>query len=174
MQGQLVELAAIAVVLAMLAAALLADLRTGKIPNWITAPGAAVGIALGAAGAGLPGLADRLCGMGAVLVAVLLLSRAARLGGGDIKLLMAVGALKGFHFALWAMLLTGVFGGLVAAVVVLRRRAMKETALNLMVAAMLPNTGGPSTTIPAAPAAAKIPYSIAIALGSLSALGLGM
>ena len=174
MQAQVTELAATGVVLAMLATAVVADLRVGKIFNWLTAPCAAVGIALGAAGGGLPGMADRLSGMAVVLVGVLLLSRAATVGGGDIKLLMAVGALKGFHFALWAMLLTGVLGGLVALVYMLRHRAIKETALTMMVATMVSSAGGQSAAIPTGPAAGKIPYSTAIALGTLSALALGM
>lgn len=170
MHGQVTEIAATSVMLAMLAVAVVTDLRTGKIRNWLTAPAAVTGVALGAAGGGLTGMADRLAGMALVLAVVLLLSRVASLGGGDIKLLIAVGALKGFHFTVWAMLLTGVFGGVVAAVVMLRRRAIKETAVNMMVATMLSSTGGTSTAIPAGSVAGKFPYSIAIALGSILAL----
>ena len=158
--------------IAMLAVAVTTDLRCGKIRNKLTLPCAAVGLVLGGIAGGLSGVADRALGAAVVLAVVLVLSAAAGLGGGDAKLLIAVGALKGFHFAIWAMLLTGVFGGVVAAVVVLRRRAVKQTAFN-MIANMLSNAGGVPTQVAAGSAAGKIPYSIAIALGALAALAVG-
>jgi len=157
----------------MLAVAVVTDLRAGKIYNWLTAPCAAIGLAAGAVAAGLPGLADRALGAAVVLGAVILLSALVGLGGGDAKLLIAVGALQGFHFALWAMLLTGVFGGVLAVVLMVRRRAVKQTALN-MAANVLSNAGGVPTDLAEGSALGKIPYSIAIALGSVAALALGM
>jgi len=156
----------------MLAAAIVTDLRRGKIYNKLTVPCAMAGLALGGIAAGWSGVADRALGAAVVLAAVLMLAAAAGVGGGDAKLLIAVGALKGFHFAIWALLLTGVFGGAVAAVVVLRRHAVKQTAVNL-IANMLSNAGGVPTDLGAGSAVGKIPYSIAIALGSLAALALG-
>jgi len=104
---------------------------------------------------------------------VLMLSGLVRLGGGDAKLLIAVGALKGFHFAIWAMLLTGVFGGVLAAVVIIRRRAVKQTAVN-MIANMVSSPSGVRMNLAAGSAVGKIPYSVAIALGSIAALALGL
>jgi len=158
--------------IAMLAVAVAADLRTGKIHNKLTVPCAGAGVAMAAMAAGLAGAADHLLGAAVVLAAVLVLSALVGLGGGDAKLLMAVGALKGFHFAIWAMLLTGVFGGVLAAVVMIRRRAMRATAMN-MITNVLSNAGGVPTDLAAGSALGKIPYSIAIALGSLAALALG-
>lgn len=156
----------------MLGAAVATDLRRGKIYNKLTVPCAAAGLALGGIGAGWPGVADHALGAAVVLAVVLALSAAAGLGGGDAKLLIAVGALKGFHFAIWALLLTGVLGGVLAAVMILRRRAVKQSAANL-IANMLSNAGGVPTDLAAESAVGKIPYSIAIALGSLAALALG-
>ncbi len=159
------------VMLAMLAAAVATDLHKGKIYNWLTAPCAAAGLALGLASGGMAGLADRLLGAAAALAVVLLVFHLARLGGGDIKLLLAVGALGGLHFVLWAMLLTGLSGGLLAAVYILRRRAAKQTALNI-ITNMLSNAGALRIESAAASAVGKIPYSLAIALGSVAALAL--
>jgi len=170
--SQMVTIAATGLMIAMLGAAVVTDLRSGKIYNKLTLPCAAVGLALGAVAGGLPGLADRALGAGVALAVVLLLSAAAGLGGGDAKLLIAVGALKGFHFCIWALLLTGVFGGVLAVVMMIRRRAVRQTAVNL-IANMMANAGGVTTDLAAGSALGKIPYSIAIALGSLAALGLG-
>ena len=167
------EIASTILMLAMLAVAVVTDLRSGKIRNWLTAPCAAAGLALGALGAGLSGLGDHALGAAGALAAVLMLSGLVRLGGGDAKLLIAVGALKGFHFAIWAMLLTGVFGGVLAAVVIIRRRAVKQTAVN-MIANMVSSPSGVRMNLAAGSAVGKIPYSVAIALGSIAALALGL
>jgi len=158
--------------LAMLAVAVVTDLRASKIYNWLTVPCAAAGLGLGALANGLPGAADRALGAVVVLGVVLVLPALVRLGGGDAKLLIAVGALQGLHFAIWAMLLTGVFGGALAAVVMIRRRAVKQTAFNL-IANMLSNAGGVPTDLAMGSSLGKIPYSIAIALGCVAALALG-
>jgi hypothetical protein len=55
----------------------------------------------------------------------------------------------------------------------IRRRAVKATAVN-MVANILSNAGGVRTDLAAGSALGKMPYSIAIAAGSLAALALGM
>jgi prepilin peptidase CpaA len=161
MTAHLTEIAGTGIMLVMLAVAVITDVRAGRIYNWLTAPGAALGLTLGL-----------LAGAGAALGASLLLSSFLPLGGGDVKLLIAVGALKGFHFGVWAMLLTGVFGGALALGVMLRRRAVKQTALNL-IANMLSNAGGLRTDLAEGSPAGRIPYSIAIALGSAAALALG-
>ena len=159
--------------LAMLAVAVVTDLRASKIYNWLTVPCAAAGLGLGALANGLPGAADRALGAVVVLGVVLVLPALVRLGGGDAKLLIAVGALQGLHFAIWAMLLTGVFGGVLAAVVIIRRRAVKQTAVN-MIANMVSSPSGVRMNLAAGSAVGKIPYSVAIALGSIAALALGL
>ena len=168
----MLEIAATSLMLVVLAVAVITDLRVGKIYNWLTMPCAAVGVALGGIAGGLAGAADRLVGAAVVLGVVLVLSVLMRVGGGDAKLLMAVGALKGFHFAIGAMLLTGVFGGVLAVVMMVRRRAVKDTARNMIVN-ILSNAGGVRTELAAGSPAGKIPYSIAIALGSVATLLLG-
>ncbi|UCH36156.1 MAG: prepilin peptidase [Armatimonadota bacterium] len=166
------EIVATSLMIAMLAVAVVTDLRSGKIYNKLTVPCAAAGLTLGGVAGGAAGLGDHALGAGIALGAVLMLSAVAGLGGGDAKLLIAVGALKGFHFTIWAMLLTGVFGGVLAAVWMIRRRAVRATAVN-MLTNLLANAGGVHTDLATGSALGKIPYSIAIALGSLAALALG-
>jgi len=100
------ELTAIWPVLAALAVTAVAsiyDLRTGHIPNWLTL--GAWGFALGAhasvgalhfgAGEGVVALACSLAGAVVTALVPLLLYSRRGLGGGDVKLLAAVGALCG-------------------------------------------------------------------------------
>jgi prepilin peptidase CpaA len=160
------------IMLAMLAASLVTDLRAGKIYNFVTAPCALAGLALGFIAGGLAGAGDRLLGMTVVLIAVVLLSPLVKLGGGDTKLLMAVGALQGFQFAIWAMLLTGVSGGVLALALLAKRRMMKQTASN-MLTNMVSTAAGAPVDLATGSAVGKMQYSFAITLGALAALVLG-
>lgn len=160
------------VMFVMLGVSLLTDLRTGKIYNWITVPGAVCGIVLGMMGAGLAGVGDRLLAMAVVLVIMLLLSPLTRFGGGDTKLLMAIGALQGLHFAVWAMLWTGVAGGILAILVALRRRALTQTVRTLA-ANLFARAAGASMDLAAGSPLGKMHYSLAIAVGVVAASVLG-
>ena len=99
---------------ALLCAAAVFDLRTRRIPNALVGTGVAAGLAGHLWLGGGAGLAWSLAGAAAALP--LLLLYAARLfGAGDVKLLMAVGALAGPAFLPWT-LLGAVFAGGVFAV----------------------------------------------------------
>jgi len=124
---------AYAVLVAVLIAAAVDDVRTGKIHNWLTYPAAVIGIAghcfldgvdihgrpLGVAGA----VVGLLVGFGPMFLAW----RAGGVGGGDAKLMGAVGALTGWKFALATMLCGFVIAGLMAIIVTLRRRILRRT-----------------------------------------------
>jgi len=160
------------ITLAMLAVSILTDLRAGKIFNVVTVPCALAGLALSALAGGPAAIAERLLAMVMVFMVMLLLSPFSKLGGGDIKLLMAVGALQGMHFTLWAMLFTGVAGGLLAVLTVARRRLLKQTAAN-MVTNMVSLSAGVPTDLAAGSALGKIQYALAITVGVLAALAIG-
>ena len=79
------------------------DLRHGKVFDRVTLPCMMAGVLLNTLFAGLTGTGASLAGMatavGLALVTTLIAGRG--LGGGDVKLLAAVGALQGPGFALW-------------------------------------------------------------------------
>src|SRR6266571_8113268 len=83
------------VLIALVAAAAWSDLRTGRIPNWITAPGAALGFILQVWYGGLHAALASLAGAGLGLAIFLVLYIAAGMGPGDVKLFGAVGAFMG-------------------------------------------------------------------------------
>ena len=93
---------AVIVVLALLLLAASAwDIQMRRIPNGLCAAGMAAGLAGHFWHGGGPGLWS-LAGMAAALP-LLLLYAVIAFGAGDIKLLMAVGALMGPVFLLWAL-----------------------------------------------------------------------
>ena len=96
------------------------DILTRRIPNSLAAAGLAVGLAGHAWTGGGVGLAWSLAGVAAALP--LLLLYAARLfGAGDVKLLMAVGALAGPIFLPWTLLGAVFVGGVIALVWIISR-----------------------------------------------------
>lgn len=163
---------ALIIVCGMLAVCLVTDLRTGKIYNAVTVPCAGAGLLLAMFSAGFSGAGDRLLTMTTVFVILLVLSPLVKVGGGDIKLLMAVGALQGFHFTLWALLYTGIAGGILALVIMARRRVVKQTATT-MLTNVISTAAGVPTDLAAGSAVGKIPYSLAIAAGVFVVLVLG-
>lgn len=102
------------------------DLRERRIPNAVTLP--ALGLALCLHGATQAGQGLLLSALGAVVAGGLLLPgyllRAT--GAGDVKLLMAVGALLGFSNGVIAALLSLIIGGLLSVVMAVKRKGLVD------------------------------------------------
>lgn len=137
------------------------DWRVRRIPNAVTYPAMVVGIALGAIEA-FPGalfergLLDHVAGVVLAFLVAYPFYAAGGMKAGDGKLLMAVAALKGTVFLLYAAVLGALIGGVIAVGYIAVRRF----------AAL---AGGRSVTIGQL-MRSWIPYGIALGLGALAAL----
>jgi prepilin peptidase CpaA len=109
---------AIAVVLG--AAATVEDLRRRTLPNWLTVGGIAAGLLL-AAPHGWHALGISAAGASLGFAILLPFFCLRGMGGGDIKLMAAFGALLGPSSILLAAVLAGIFGALLAIAVLLAR-----------------------------------------------------
>jgi prepilin peptidase CpaA len=131
------------VLLVLLVVSAYTDVAQGKIWNRLTYPAMLLGGALqfasgGWAGAGLTGgdghgyaamlpaqgescLVNALLGWGLGTGLFFLFYLMGGMGGGDVKLMGAVGALGGWGFCLWALVYTSLVGAFLAAGVVLWR-----------------------------------------------------
>lgn len=97
----------------LLAIGLYMDLRYRRLPNWLTFSGILLGIVYQSFIEGWAGALDAIGGV--LFAAVLILPfMAGGMGGGDVKFLAAIGAIKGLHFGVWSALYGAVAGGLVS------------------------------------------------------------
>jgi prepilin peptidase CpaA len=160
--------ATFAVLVVLLAAATATDLRHRRIPNGLTATGIVVGLALGLVQGQL---AASFLGLGAALAIGLPLFALGALGGGDAKLLGAVGALLGPTSFVSALLYAGLAGGAMALVQAVRRGTIIPLLLrtfDLALWAVTLGRRGMRLSLES-PGALSIPYGAAIAVGALAA-----
>jgi prepilin peptidase CpaA len=119
-------MAQIAVLALGLGAAVFTDVRTRRIPNWLT--GAIVGAAFGLAFGGGPVTPMRaLLGLVVGLALMLPGHVIGATGAGDVKLMAAVGAVVGPDVIFRAFLYSAVAGGVLAVVVAVRRGRLGTT-----------------------------------------------
>lgn len=108
-----------AVIWAMVAAAW--DLRTRRIPNWMTFPAALLGMVLNLALGGGAGLWRSALGTLTGLALLIVPFAMGGMGAGDVKMLAAVGAIGGPAFAFSTFLYGSIAGGAIALVLISAR-----------------------------------------------------
>lgn len=169
MSSIIVRLAVPAVLAALIAGAVYTDFRYGKIYNKLTLTCIVLGIVMSLLSAGLRGLGESLAGAGLVLLLYLLFAPLTGIGGGDVKLMMAIGALMGIRFTGWALLYTAAVGGLFAVLVMLRHRVMATTLRGMLDSLVLGICSQSPMEVAGVSRGLKLRYSPAIALGTLLA-----
>lgn len=146
------------------------DLRWGKIYNVVTLPALAAGLALNSLATGWAGLFLSLQGLAfglALLLTTLLFGQ--YMGGGDVKLLAALGALRGPGFLLATLAVAIPLGGVMALGLALSRGVLKDSLGRLGWSLYGRFVLGTSDS-PDAGASLKLPYALAIAGGAFATL----
>lgn len=151
-------------------AAAVVDIRSRRIPNWLSLPYLVAGVVVSAYWGGMTGLGSSIAGIGLATVIVGILWYLRGMGMGDLKLLAAVGAWVGPGQLLLALVATGIAGGFLALGYALWHgsvgRALDGTAELIL---RFPENGfRPHRTIRLDNAhALKMPYAPAIAIGTI-------
>jgi prepilin peptidase CpaA len=146
------------------------DLRSRRIPNWLVFPFLLAGIVVSAAVDGWSGLGQSVLG---VLLAAGLMGLLYVLGGmgmGDVKLCAGVGAWVGPHQLAFALAFMGLAGGVMAFGWSIGRGFLKESldgAGDLIFGLGKRGLRPHATLVLANPAARRIPYAPAIAVGAI-------
>lgn len=148
------------VLVGLVIAAAWSDLRTRRIPNWMSVTGAAAGFVLQFWFGGLHGAAQSLAGLGLGLAIFMPLYILGGMGAGDVKLFSAVGALAGPLPLMIVFVFTALLGGVAAIALALSRGRLRET---------LERTGSLMLGVRTAsgPDSLRLPYGAVIAGGTL-------
>ena len=158
-----------AALIALLGIAAAMDLRTRRIPNVLTVSGLMVALVLRST-MGPGAVVDGLQSAGIALLIVVPLFMLGALGGGDLKLLVAVGAFMDPIQFIYALLATAIVGAVLAVGESIRRRAVGSLLFNTAgLASHVMSRGrvGHRSTVNT-PGAVTVPYGLAIAAGSLT------
>ena len=155
----------------MVTIAVYTDVRVGKIFNWLTAPCVILGLVLNTVFGGWDGFQLSLAGIGVGFGVFMLSVMFGRLlGGGDIKLLIAVGAITGPVFLLWTIVYMALCGGVLAVIVAMWRGDLIACLKRLASGLWMRMIAKVPLDIADAKPKARLPYAIPIALGSVITL----
>jgi prepilin peptidase CpaA len=149
------------------------DGTKGKIYNKVTFPTALVGLLLHITFGGVSGLLWSLVGLGVGLGIQWIPFMLGLAKAGDVKLLMAVGALKGWAFCCFGFLYGAAAFGLISLPWLLRRGELKGVGQNIknyaeiaLVTQLAPDAPTPTVT------KKFVPWGVGLSLGFFLALGL--
>jgi prepilin peptidase CpaA len=158
------------------ALAAMCDVRTGRVPNVLTFGAMAGGLLFSAIHSGGWGLLTSLLGCVIGLALFLPLFVLGGMGGGDVKLLAAVGAWLGPVGALRAALWASLAGGVLAVIVGISSGYLSAALRNLFALLGVWSTVGPSRVSELTLTESRGPrlaYAVPIGIGAIVALWLG-
>ena len=162
------------VLLLVVITAALFDLRYRRIPNWLTVGGVGLGLALNGflnhARAGM--FKSSLIGFGVAFGIYFVLYAVRAMGGGDVKLMAAVGAIVGWPNWFLLFLVTSILGGIMGIILVVLRKRFKTTMFNVgfILSEMKsgrPAYAGKEELDVRSPKSMRLPHGAVIAIGTL-------
>jgi prepilin peptidase CpaA len=152
------------------------DLKTRRIPNYLTLGTAVAGLAYNFMSHGLPGLADGCLGILLGFACLILPYILGGMGAGDVKAMAALGAWLGPRLTLYLFCYMGIAGGIIAVGYLIWKGVLWQKIqqgwvflLNLI----LCRPAGEAKVSSSAQLTEKIPYGVAIAVGMIVLVGVG-
>jgi prepilin peptidase CpaA len=146
------------------------DLKSRRIPNYLTFGGALAGLGFQLGFHGLPGFLDGLAGLGLGFILLLGPYLMGGMGAGDVKASAALGAWLGLHRAFLLFIYMGICGGLIILVVWLWQRQLLaglRQGWHFLLNWLLCQTFDVKPPRPVSLKSGSIPYGAAMALGML-------
>jgi prepilin peptidase CpaA len=151
------------------------DYRSRRVPNWLSLAGVLLGIGLNFFLYETPGLWTSLKGMGVAFGIYFVLYLLRAMGAGDVKLMAAVGAIVGLWNWVGILVITSVFGGLAALVLVSKKGRLRTTFRNIwLILTSLGHRQAPYETNPELDVrneqAVRLPHAVSICFGAMAFL----
>jgi prepilin peptidase CpaA len=150
----------------------LIDLRTRRIPNWLTLSGFILGLGLNTYFGHGEGFRLALAGCGLALLFYLPLYLIRAMGAGDVKFMAALGAIIGPQNWLTLFLIAAVLGGVASVCLVMARGRLHLTLANLstitteLLHGRMPYHKDPSLDVHD-PGAVGLPHGASIAISAM-------
>ena len=149
----------------ILAFACYGEIKERRIPNWLTLGAIALGVGAALIEGGVEGLKDSSLGLaiaGGLFLPFCLLGV---VGGGDMKLIAAVGAIVGWPMVLRVVCNTCIAGGLIAVAIMAWSGVLLTTLANVFrIMVGMPRKQQGLRNPP------MVPYALAITIGTLAAV----
>ena len=146
------------------------DLRSRRVPNWLTLGIAVAGLTLAATRLSGLSVGSALAGLALGLVVMLPGHVIGATGAGDVKLLAALGTMLGPKEVALAFVYAAIAGGVLAVLVALQRRTLDVTVART--AMLVRSRGANVAEIEQTSSDNRFAYAPAIAIGALvAALG---
>lgn len=146
------------------------DVRSNRIPNWLTYGSLVAALFLRTALGGWRDLIQGLAGMALGGGVFFLLFVIRGMGAGDVKLMAAVSAWVGFHRTLTVLVATALAGGVLAVIYMVFYKQVADTIRNIGELLRFHLTSGvrshPELNLQD-PKTMRLPYGLAIAIGTL-------
>ena len=144
------------------------DLRSRRIPNWLTFPTMLLGVVLHFAVGGWRGGSSSLFGLLVCGIVFLVFYLAGGMGAGDVKLIAAEASLLGLPCSGSLLLYTVLCGGVMALALAARRGRLRRTASNVLHLILHHQRNGlrphPELNV-LNQSTLRLPYAVAIACG---------
>jgi len=165
----------LATLFVFLGSSVMFDISVRRIPNGLSGPGILVGLILNAAHSGTSGILASLAGVGVTIGILIWPFATGGIGGGDVKMMGAVGAFVGPRLAVMGLVIGMIIGGVIMSVHLARLGQLRNKLASLMTmirVALLTRSVQPLIVRGANEAVIALPYSVPLAMGTVIALGL--
>ena len=156
--------------LILVAVATFTDMRTRRIPNWLSFSFLLAGVAASTWMHGWSGLGDSFAGLGLGLLVFGILAWMGGMGMGDVKLCAAIGAWIGPGQLIFAIVVTAMAGGVMALAMAIWGGFLGDLftgAGDLLLGWKSKGMKASEDLVLSNPKARKMPYAPAIAIGTL-------
>lgn len=158
----------LAILVVLVAAATIVDIREHRIPNWIVATGLLLAVGFHMLAPSGKGQMFTLAGLAVGMTALMPFYVMGVMGAGDVKLMGMVGAFIGTAAIVSTVLTTMIAGGILALLTSAYKRTLPTLVANLrtmIVQRQIREPGG-ATAGAGSKSAGKLPYAVAIAAGT--------
>lgn len=134
----MIELINTIVLFIILLLAVFLDLTKKRIPNSITFPAIVWSFFINSILYGLNGFKFSVIGFLFGLVVLLIPFILGGMGGGDVKLMAAIGAMKGWRFVLYTAVYSGLAGGIIVVFILIRQKKFLVTLKRVLAILLKP------------------------------------